>query len=72
MTISGDGNDLDKMKKNYDGGVTIYVGPAAPPGQEANWIPTSGKRPMPMFRYYGPTEELNKKLFKMPDFELAK
>ncbi|MDM0021629.1 DUF1254 domain-containing protein [Variovorax saccharolyticus] len=63
--------DLEKMTKNADGGVTIYVGLTAPQGLEANWIPTSGKRPMPMFRYYGPTDELNQKTFKMPDFELA-
>ena len=39
--------DLDKMKKNADGGVTIYVGPKPPQGFDANWIPTSGKRPQP-------------------------
>src|SRR5262249_22399177 len=45
--------DLDKMKKNPDGGVTLYVGPKPPAGLEANWIPTSGKRPMPTMRFYG-------------------
>jgi len=34
--------DVDKMKKNADGGVTLYVGPSAPEGLEPNWIPTSG------------------------------
>lgn len=63
--------DLEKMAKNADGSTTIYVGPKAPEGLQANWIPTSGKRPMPMFRYYGPTDDLNQKRFKMPDFELA-
>lgn len=63
--------DVDKMKKNADGGVTLYVGPKAPQGLEANWIPTSGKRPMPTMRLYGPTEELMKKTFKLPDFEPA-
>ena len=28
--------DIDKMKKNADGGVTIYVGPKAPDGLESN------------------------------------
>ncbi|WP_244669886.1 DUF1254 domain-containing protein [Kaistia sp. 32K] len=61
--------DLDGMKKNADGGVTIYVGPKAPAGLEANWIPTSGKRPMPTMRFYGGTEALNRKTFVLPDFE---
>ena len=62
--------DLDKMKKNADGTVTLYVGPNAPEGLEPNWIPTSGKRSLPAFRFYGPTDALNNKTFKMPDFEL--
>ncbi|MEN3795628.1 DUF1214 domain-containing protein [Aeromonas caviae] len=61
--------DLDKMAKNPDGGVTLYVGPTAPPGKENNWIPTSGKRPLPAMRFYGPTDELNHKTFKLADFE---
>lgn len=64
--------DLSKMKKNADGGVTLYVGPTAPAGLESNWIPTAGKRPLPTFRFYGPTKLLNNKTFKMPDFELMK
>lgn len=63
--------DVAGMQKNADGGVTIYVGPQAPPGLETNWIPTDGKRPLPAVRFYGPTEALNQKTFKMPDFELA-
>jgi hypothetical protein len=63
--------DTDAMKKNADGGVTIYVGPKAPAGLESNWIPTRGKKPLPTFRYYGPTDSLNKRTFKMPDFELV-
>lgn len=63
--------DLDKMKKNDDGSVPIFVGPEAPQGFESNWIDTAGKRPMPMFRFYGPEEELNKKTFKIPDFKLV-
>lgn len=64
--------DLTTMKKNTDGSVTIYVGPSAPKGLESNWIPTRGKRPLPALRFYGPTDELNNKSFKMPDFELLK
>lgn len=61
--------DLPNMKKNADGSVTIFVGPKAPKGYENNWIPTNGKRPMPMLRLYGPTEAFNNKTFKMPDFQ---
>jgi hypothetical protein len=64
--------DLDKMKKNADGGVTLYVGPKAPDGLESNWIPTRGKRPLPAMRFYGGTEALNDKTFKMPDFDEVK
>lgn len=63
--------DLPNLQSNADGSVTIYVGPAAPDGLEANWIPTSGKRPLPAMRLYGPTEAFNTKAFKMPDFELV-
>ncbi|NMN73968.1 DUF1214 domain-containing protein [Rhizobium sp. 57MFTsu3.2] len=63
--------ELDKMKKNADGGVSIYVGPKAPDGLEANWIPTSGKRPLPAVRFYGPTDAFNNKTFKLEDFELV-
>ncbi len=63
--------DLDKMKKNTDGGVTLYVGPKAPEGLDSNWIPTAGKRPLPAMRFYGPTEAFNNKTFKLPDFELV-
>ncbi len=61
--------DLEKMKKNADGSVSIYVGPKAPAGYEANWLPTRGKRPLPAMRLYGVTEALSNKTFKMPDFE---
>jgi hypothetical protein len=60
--------DIPKMKKNADGSVTIYVGPKAPEGLESNWIPTTGKRPLPAMRLYGGTDDLYTKTFKMPDF----
>jgi len=63
--------DLGKMQKNADGGVSIYVGPKAPDGLDANWIPTSGKRPLPAVRFYGPTDVFNNKTFKLADFELV-
>lgn len=63
--------DLASMKANPDGGVTVFVGPTAPEGAEANWIPTAGKRPLPAMRVYGPTAAFNDKSFKLPDFELV-
>lgn len=63
--------DLPSMKTNADGSVTLYVGPEAPEGLESNWIPTRGKRPLPVFRFYGATADLDDKTFKMPDFEAA-
>ena len=63
--------DLSKMKSNSDGSVSIFVGHKAPAGMESNWINTAGKRPMPMFRFYGPDITLNDKTFKMPDFEMV-
>ena len=63
--------DLDKMKKNANGSVTLYAGPKAPDGLDSNWIPTAGKRPLPAMRFYGPTEAFNNKTFKLADFELV-
>ncbi|OZI40407.1 hypothetical protein CEG14_01165 [Bordetella genomosp. 1] len=63
--------DVDRMKKNADGGVTLFIGPSAPAGYESNWIPTEGKRPLPAMRFYGPTEALNTKRFKLDDFVLV-
>ena len=54
---------MANMEKNEDGGVTLYFGPKAPKGLESNWIPTSGKKPYAMFRFYGPEDAFyNKEL----------
>ena len=63
--------DLEKMKINKDGSVTIYFGPKAPKGLESNWIPTSGKKPLPIVRMYGGKEAFWDKSWKMPDVELV-
>jgi len=65
-------NDSKTMKKNADGGVTLYFGPKAPKGLESNWIPTSGKKPFPVMRFYGGTKAFWDKSWKMPDVELVK
>jgi len=61
--------DLETMTANDDGSYSIWIGPNAPEGREANWIPTAGKRPLPGMRLYGPTEAFNDRSFKMADFE---
>lgn len=72
MRTSRSSTQLDEMKKNSDGSVTLYFGPTAPKGLKSNWIPTSGKRPIPVMRMYGPTKEYMDKSWKLPDVELVK
>ena len=46
------------MVKNADGSITLYFGPEAPEGLEANWIKTvPGKGWFGIFRLYGPGQE---------------
>jgi hypothetical protein len=63
--------DKPNMKMNADGSVEIYFGPKAPKGLESNWIPTQGKRPIPVMRFYGGAEEFWNKSFKLSDVELV-
>ncbi|MCF3640964.1 hypothetical protein LXM94_13380 [Rhizobium sp. TRM95111] len=49
----------------------IYVGPEDPKGLESNLIPNTAKRPLPAMRFDGPTEELNGKIARIPDFDLV-
>ncbi|MCP3413936.1 DUF1254 domain-containing protein [Bradyrhizobium brasilense] len=59
-----------KMHKNADGSVDIYIGPRPPAGKEANWIQTaSGRGWFPFFRFYGPEKALFEKTWKLPDIE---
>jgi hypothetical protein len=62
--------DLPMMEKNSDGSTTLYFGSEAPDGLESNWIPTSGKTPLPIVRIYGGTEEFWDRSWEMPDVEL--
>jgi len=64
--------DTKTTKMNADGSVTLYIGPKAPTGLESNWIPTQGKKPLPVFRLYGAQDAFFDKTFKLPDFELVK
>jgi hypothetical protein len=71
MDRASRGSNAADVKKNPDGSVDLYVGPKAPAGQEANWIPTDPARKFEfMFRLYGPKPEFfEKKNWRLPDVE---
>jgi hypothetical protein len=58
------------LQTNGDSPVDVDFGPKAPPGKEANWVPTSasGKFEV-LFRFYGPEKALFDKTWKLPDIE---
>jgi hypothetical protein len=59
-----------KMEKNSDGSVDIYIGPKPPKGKEANWVPTAAGRDwFTYFRLYGPEKALFDKTWKLPDID---
>lgn len=61
-------SQITEMKKNADGSVDIVLGPKAPKGMDANWIPTDPKREFElMFRLYAPTKALFDKAWVLPD-----
>ena len=70
MPRSGRGSQSPGLQKNADGSVDIYFGPKAPPGKEANWVPTnpSGQFEV-LFRLYGPEKPFVEKTWKLPDIE---
>jgi hypothetical protein len=50
--------------------VDIYMGPEAPKGKEANWIPTvPGKAWFPYFRLYSPKKAFLDQTWVLPDIE---
>jgi hypothetical protein len=63
--------EKSSMQLNADGSVDIYFGPTPPAGLNSNWIPTQGKVPLPLLRFYGPNQAFWDKTFKMPDVELV-
>lgn len=59
-----------EMQRNADGSVDIYLGPQAPAGKDANWIPTDPARQFElMFRAYAPKKEFFEKAWALPDVE---
>ena len=58
------------MVKNADGSITLYFGPEAPDGLEANWIKTvPGKGWFGIFRLYGPGQEWFDRTWKLGAIE---
>lgn len=73
MPYASRSSQIPDLKKNADGSVDIYIGPKAPDGMNANWLPTDPARRFDlMFRFYGPKPELFNKTWKLPDVEEAK
>jgi hypothetical protein len=65
-------SQIPEMLKNADGSIDVYLGPAAPAGKDANWIPTDPARKFElMARFYAPTKALFDKAWVMPDVEKA-
>ena len=60
---------LEGMKVEKDGSATIYFGPAAPQGQENNWVQTvPGKGYNVLLRLYGPLQPWFDRSWKPGDF----
>ena len=56
-----------KVAKNEDGSVDIYIGPKSPAGKEANWVQTvPGREWFPYFRLYGPEKPFFDKTWVLP------
>lgn len=61
------------LKLHKDGSATVYFGPKAPKGQEANWVQTMpGKGYNVLLRLYGPLQPWFDRTWMPGDFELVK
>jgi hypothetical protein len=68
--LAGVDSTSTALKVEADGSATVYFGPTAPEGQEANWVQTMpGKGFNVLFRLYGPLEPWFDKTWKPGDFE---
>jgi hypothetical protein len=63
----------DALQINADGSVDLHLAPKAPTGKESNWLATrADERIIACTRFYGPTEALANKTWKLGDFEEVK
>lgn len=70
MTRASRSSQIPELQKNADGSIDIYIGPKAPTGKEANWLPTDPARKFElMARFYAPKKEFFDKAWKLPDVE---
>jgi hypothetical protein len=70
QTRSSRSSNTPGLQKNSDGSVDVYFGPKAPPGRDANWVPTGGDGHFEiLFRFYGPEKALFDKTWRLPDVE---
>jgi hypothetical protein len=69
--LAGIDSTVPGIQRSQDGGVTIWFGPQAPPGQEKNWVQTMpDKGYSVLLRLYGPLEPWFNKTWKPGDLEL--
>jgi hypothetical protein len=72
MTRASRSSQIPDLQKNADGSIDIWLGPAAPAGKEANWLPTDPSRKFElMARFYAPKKEFFDKKWVLPDVEKA-
>ena len=70
--LAGVDSNAKDLKAEADGSVTVYFGPKAPEGEEANWVQTTpGKGFNILFRLYGPLEPWFDKSWKPGDLEVV-
>ena len=70
--LAGVDSTAKDLKVGSDGSVTVYFGPKAPEGEEANWVQTMpGKGFNVLFRLYGPLEPWFDKSWKPGDLEVV-
>lgn len=63
-------SQIPELQKNADGSIDIFIGPKAPAGKEANWLPTDPARKFElMARFYAPKPEFFEKKWILPDVE---
>jgi hypothetical protein len=68
--LAGVDSTAGDLKVGTDGSVTVWFGPTAPEGEEANWVQTTpGKGFSVLLRLYGPLEPWFDKSWKPGDLE---
>jgi hypothetical protein len=69
--LAGVDSTRPTIKKNPDGGATVWFGPNAPAGNEGNWVQTMpGRGYNVLLRLYGPLEPWFSKTWQPGDLEL--